>query len=200
MADMRGHLTCRVDNTLWCGHIEQVIKEHQDADAIQSVHGGSQFVSVPLVPSQGVYAMVWLDRQEREHWLAKAYLQSPTKALPDRTATGDDMFIGFLSAGEGRAILRRMIIQEFSKDMYPEMLVTCESLYHSVNRRLYMVEKVKASLLDQLLEAWSMQWYKRCSLCFVEEQSNPPKWDDSLIPDAPVPRFPTAPPRPRFKA
>lgn len=169
-----GHLVCMICSELWCPHIHEIVKDGTDAPFIRKHIGKSAFVSVPLVPTLSVHASVWLVPMPRDEFRAKAYLLSPGNALRECQATGDDIFLGFITSGEGRLVLRRMILAFFEADMGPDMEVPCLSMNHDWGRKAQIATMLRDDGVQrQLIEAWHIKWYKKCSVCFIETSNKP---------------------------
>lgn len=178
-----GVLRCQDHQSSWCAHIGEVIMSAQDSRAIISRAKDLQFTSVPVLPTEGIFVRVWLDVLPRDKFLAKAYLQSPSDAEADRMCTGDDHFIGFFSEGEGMAALRACVWESLDDLIHGD--VSCSSLGHSWTVDLEAKKLHESGLRGEMMNAWCMKWYKKCSPCYNREGRGL-DFDADLIPDAPV--------------
>lgn len=184
-----GHLTCESHDNLWCEHIESVIKNDVDAASIeslsmQSMHLDSEYipVSVPLIPTYGIFAKVIVMPLVRPEYAAKVYLQSPPQTESEHVVTGDDCLIGMITEGEGRRVIRSLVVTAFWPVMQ-QKLRPCMSTLHNYERAaehsLYPGDK---SDRERLAMAWTTHWYSKCYPCFTDEGPGQ-KFDDDLIPD-----------------
>lgn len=203
-----GILLCEEHNANWCAHIAEVITNRQDSAVIISRLPDIHFIQVPVLPTEHIYARLWVDVLKREKFLAKVYIQSPDGAHPEKVCTGDDQFIAFFSEGEGMQALRACI-WEF---MEPILLspVTCESLNHNWEISVKARELHESGRRGQMMNSWAWKWYKKCHICYTAEGAGL-SFDDDLIPDTGLRRgFPRYDPkdgwsvdippgRPRFK-
>ena len=176
-----GYLHCEACDNIWCRHIEAVVLSSQDSQSLVKRAIEYPHFSVPILPTESLFASIWLDILPRKRFLAKAYLQSPINAIPERVCRGDDHFIAFLSPGEGRAGLRVAIWDAFAKELGGD--VSCASLGHTWDVSIEATKLQKSGARGMMLNAWHQKWYNKCHVCFMREGAVV-EFDSDLIPDA----------------
>lgn len=208
-----GHLVCDTCTSLWCKHIETVMNQAKDAQGIeemtmQAMHAGHEYLpfSIPLMPSEGIFAKVIVMPLVRPNYVAKVYLQSPPNTTSGMIIAGDDQLLGIITSGEGRRVIRSLTV-EFLWPAMETRPTACVSTLHNYERKAN-VETFPGNhpAKDKLLMAWANLWYSKCYPCFRDEGAQV-EFDSDLIPDAPAPpwrgdaprRRYTSPASPRFK-
>lgn len=200
VAEDDGRLVCETHGSNWCGHIEKVVKEGLDVESLWSMAGhtdeeddddyeGINDIKVPLVPSEGLYAEVHLRAvYNKDKWIGSyaADVIYPMERDPD-FGTIETQKMGLLNSGEGRLILREMVINWF----YPELEVPsrpkCTSRLHTYTEQ-YAVEKidkegsVRERSRKKLMNTWTMVFYGKCIFCFKRNPNPHEEWDDDLVP------------------
>lgn len=179
-----GHLVCKVHKQLWCEDIKDVIMESKDSadmDALTAAATEPVLIYVPISPVNDIFAKVYVERLPREKFVGKVYLQSPHDALPESRATGDDLFVGLVTQGDGRLSIKLMVTSWFDQITKPDLTSLCRSSLHTWGRKAEVAGWLKAKKqLGQFIQAWHVHWHGRCMQCYAEEGT--PGWDSDLIP------------------
>jgi hypothetical protein len=195
VAEDNGQLMCNRHKSSWCHHIEQVIRQGLDIESLWSMAGhadeedddyeGINYIQVPLVPSEGLYAEVHLRAvYNKDKWIGSyaADVIYPMERDPD-FGTIETPKMGLLNPGEGRLILREMVINWF----YPELEVPsharCASKLHTVLEQSGVAQiKKGGTSKDKLMNTWTMVFYGKCIFCFKRNPDPVEEWDDDLVP------------------
>lgn len=184
-----GHLVCDTCASLWCGHIETVMHLAKDAPGIEEMTmramlNGHEYlpISVPLMPTEGIFARVIVMPLVRPNYVAKVYLQSPPNTTSKMIITGDDQLLGMITSGEGRKVIRSLLV-EFLWPAMESKPTGCKSTLHNYERKAILdTFPGRRSAKDKLLMAWANMWYNKCYPCFQDEGAKV-DFDPDLIPD-----------------
>ena len=127
-----GHLECRDCGmgTRWCEHIQEVCESGADSALIwvdkTDLNSGEivtepkhDRIEIPYVPTQEVFARVQIEDENLGNW-KMYYIGREGK---------DHSFIGFVSPGEGRAVMRGMVHAWFLPRI--DESAECKSSSHS---------------------------------------------------------------------
>ncbi len=167
VAKSNGHLLCENCGTYWCLHVEQVVKDGEDADPIWDAYPNTQRIEVPIIPTSNLWAPVLL--MQPTDAKAKMYKLDYQFDL----TTWSNM--GFIHPGEGRSILRSMILEWFTGTQADDAK-ECESAGHGYHQTLKYEADMKHPAL-KIAQQWSIWATGRCIGCTF--QSSP-----DLVPDA----------------
>jgi hypothetical protein len=170
MAMPNGHIACEVCSaSLWCEHIEQMIKANGDAGVIfeDFTPGGVEDlrIEVPMFPTSNLWQPVVLT----PHKKITAY-------FVDLDVDSASYELGFLNPGEGRVVLRSMVLSWFA-GMVETSTLQCKSKSHGFPAQKAWEQNMK----DEGARALSLfaVWQQgTCPHCL--RQLN----DPDLVPDA----------------
>lgn len=168
-----GNLSCSGVNcraAVWCEHIQEVITSGHDAPSVWahgfSVDPWTPFVDVPVMPTQEIWAKVRLDQASDS--VLKVNLHAPPQRNPP---DGYSPFIGFISEGEGRAVIRQMLIGWFepwynqhSRD------VPCGSIHHTPGRTMQVIRQGDANPVNKFINAWTLFFFQQCMICWKNQR------------------------------
>lgn len=165
-----GHLLCEYHNTYWCIDIEDFVKSGADAELVWMNYPDETMIEVPIIPTSNLWASVWLRKPDA----APVQMYRVGFQQEDNVET---VFMGFLHVGEGRSVMRNMILDWFSGTQDIENLV-CQSRGHGYkeNKRWEHDKKYPALYMAQL---WSVWRTRNCLSCTFDAASN-----KDLVPDA----------------
>jgi hypothetical protein len=115
--DGNGYILCNSDQTYWCSHIEQAVRNAQDTPYLASlleVERGhtpplEHMMAVPMFPTHNLWDDVVLEPRPLGNSGAWAW------AVMQYTPQGDREFRGFISEGEGRLVVRSMLFDHFAQ-------------------------------------------------------------------------------------
>lgn len=181
-----GHLECRDCGlgTNWCEHIREFCEEGHDADLIwierTDVRTGeiktepvTPKIEVPYVPTQSQWARVLIDDENLGNW--KLYFVGHGDETRD--------FIGFVSPGEGRSVMRGMVHAWFWPKIDPK--AECKSSSHSFSAQQAWERDLKegATASRHLAQRFSVHTTGMCLVCAGTSVNG-----DDLVPDVSSPR------------
>lgn len=165
-----GLLICDVHSTTWCSDIETVIRQATDARSIPRDidSDGVYWLQVPMFPSLGVYANVFLDRVRHPLNMFSVYLNPPKDAPEENSlsAIRDEkgFNLGILCEGEGRHAIRSMIIEWLDMQWMTKEYSGCGSLTHRVMERAQLAINLK-NRATALPEVYNLLFYSKCTEC-----------------------------------
>lgn len=176
-----GHLECRSCGmgTNWCKHIKKMCEDGEDAALVWQTVGNNigpreDRIEIPYVPGQDQFARVVIGEEHLGNWKL-FYIGHEEKQRE---------FLGFVSPGEGRAIMRQM----FHNWFWPRIDADkeCKSSSHSFQAQLIWQKDVASggSSLRHLAQRFSVFERELCIVC-AGVGSEPA---DDLIPDVTAPR------------
>jgi hypothetical protein len=174
--------------TDWCQHIQIAVLDGDDAEIIWDPAddvGLPDFIMVPVVPSRKQWARVDFGDGLHESEAVKCYLRPETVEIDVQPEELD--FLGFLNRGEGRGVLRQMIIDNLQL-LVAQKKPICNSTRHGYKAELLWGEDMKRTWteVEKIAQYWSVINTQQCLTCSTSHASS---WDD-LIPDASTkPRF-----------
>lgn len=166
-----GFFECLDCGTYWCAHIEAYLQTREDWTSLWGTfppgHYQALTVQVPIVPTEMLWAECQLTYKEK----LDAY------SMTHEDGDGFEQFIGFVHRGEGRIVLRSMMIDWFKSIVNIEAL-TCTQVSHGFAAQTRWNQNMR----DQgraFAERWSVWANKKCLYC------NGKKEDDfsDLAPD-----------------
>jgi hypothetical protein len=164
-----GHLLCELCSTYWCLHVEDYVKTGDDADFIWSDYPNPQQLEVPIIPTSNLWATVLLTKPEN----AKATMY---RVEYFQTIAGDPEFIGFIHPGEGRAVMRSVLLDWFTgTKAFPSM--DCTSRGHGFTQITRLQKDMKNPGM-KIAQQWSIWATGKCLGCTFSAANN-----SDLVPD-----------------
>lgn len=180
-----GLLVCMKDETAWCDHIDQVVKMGLDAKSIRAdcTEQEVMYLEVPVFPTDGIFGRVFL--HPRKSGTFDVNLNEPIDVVTTKKMKrAKGPHLGILCPGEGRVILRNMIL-DWLQGITPEPptpVTTCSSFRHGYQRKLDFTTIMKfGHPRARMIEAWCLYWYTKCYGCLTEEGPSI-EFDSDLIP------------------
>lgn len=180
-----GLLVCPEDESCWCDHIDQVVRMGLDANSIRDDCNGNliQYLEVPVFPTDGIFGRVFI--HPRKSGTFDVNLNQPMDvASTKRMKRANGPHLGLLCPGEGRMVLRNMII-DWLQGITPEPptpVTTCGSFRHGYQRKMDFTTIMKfGDHRSRMIEAWCLYWYTKCHGCLAEEGPSV-QFDADLIP------------------
>lgn len=158
----KGLLVCNLDpQDRFCDHIRMIVEKDADAMLLGPLDSEWSGISieVPVAPSWGQWTKVRLGE-----------FHQGTSAYPVELHVANDPvryeFLGFLTRGEGRAIIRGMIYNWFQATVNPSLL-RCESTSHKFKEESTWLAHTgpKAQAIDRFAEHWSVWKNRFCLSC-----------------------------------
>jgi hypothetical protein len=160
-----GFLQCENDGTdVWCSHIESVITNNLDSISMWERKGafvdadGKEFASiivqVPLAPTK----KIWLEAELQSCDMP----QTRWLVLPEFEAV-ELPPLGFVHEGEGRGVLRSMILDWFNGVSDPD--ATCSNKGHGWDAQMVWEADLLHSGLDRFAQLWSVFTANECLTC-----------------------------------
>lgn len=166
-----GFLDCVVCRDFWCDHIQSLVTSNADSQAIWNPDLGgalpTQLVEIPVVPSAALWTTATLT------------LMSKLGAYKVTFEEGAfEQFLGFIHPGEGRLILRSMMIEWFYGHVDSSEL-RCPMSSHSFPSQLRWDKDMmqRRTAFAQLFSVWSNQ---KCLGCLGTSVTN----FDDVVPEA----------------
>lgn len=178
-----GYLACRRCVSYWCAHVEKAMKEGLDAHFVFADlrEVGDYHLGVPIVPSRNIYAEVWAEKWRSDS--LKTWLISPQDATQNQMFGDHGIFLGFLNEGEGRNVLRQMILAEFASDFVEiEPQGKCKSPSHNVFTQKAIELACNNDAGARVANGWCMRFYNKCVSCFAAEGASN-DFDPDLVPE-----------------
>lgn len=157
-------LRCEDCEQVWCEHIEKFILEGQDAEIMWNVielkferEEDLDIVEpyempVPIIATKNLWAECRV---------------SPDGKMEDTFLIGimvkdEPQFVGYLHKGEGRAVIRGMLLEFFRGSYFDDM--TCENPFHNFQAEVAW-QTAKKSPVDSVVEQWSVWTTGKCLTC-----------------------------------
>lgn len=168
-----GFVECKACGQYWCSHVEALVNAHGDAVDIWRPDEIREeiTVQVPVMPSQAMWLGCFLTYEPN--------LGAYKVMIPDLSAGGpgiETAFLGFIYYGEGRMILRSMILDWFKGDI-ARMSLECPQTSHSVKSQARWQHDMKSDGIA-FAQHWSIWAYNKCLGCRGMDDSS-----DDLVPD-----------------
>lgn len=155
---------------MWCTHIEGAVRDNADSEAIFDANEELGFLEIPMFPSLNLWARVRLALNVKLE-AYKVYMDW------DGNPPTDSNFLGFLHHGEGRMVIRSMILNFFEGEVNLSSLA-CKSSAHKMRQEIDW----QKSLNDpnkRIPQLWSVYQNGACIACTMSAG----EWAD-LVPDA----------------
>lgn len=166
--NIAGFPICETCNEPWCEHIEDFIRHNADAEFWWvPVPTNERLIMVPIVPTAALWVTMRLEYKEK----VAAYAVS----FDDEAFVH---FLGFVHRGEGRYVLRSMMIDWFWGHVDTSTF-KCDAFSHGYKREMmwqHAMQK-RSTSFPQLFSLWRT---KMCVACHNSTAGD--DWDD-LIPD-----------------
>lgn len=166
-----GTLACSRCTPNWCEHIQRVVTDGLDATSVwDHVISNPTLpnVTVPILPSKNLWLTVQLLRPENpvgSITSAKVKISHP-KPIPRRPESEE--VLGFIAEGEGRNVLRQMLLDWFEPLVPPDGHVLsdgCKNLHHSPSTQYKLVNEVRGSQVNKFANAWTNYHFQKCIIC-----------------------------------
>lgn len=173
-----GRLTCKDCQSLWCEHMEDVVFNHLDTETLwgwglkdnETLAG--QPVYVPIVPTVNQWAEVEFGDPLGVGY--KLYLKTP----PNDPWVTVDFFLGFISPGEGRQVIRGMIGSWFETNMEAiGSLTKCRATSHDFAAERTFKRDLENS--RSFAQRWCLYATGFCLTCSAKVDTV-----DDLVPDS----------------
>lgn len=138
----------------WCEHLAKVVTDNKDGE--EGMVYDLSNVLIPMFPTHGLFTLASLDPNEKAGG-RKIFVNQPNEPQPQ--------FIGFLMPGEGRKVIRAMLI-DWAIPNYNPATTQCNSRIHSAPAERYLqrcLEAQKGSL--GYAQKWCIITEKLCLMC-----------------------------------
>lgn len=171
----------------WCDDLLEALNLRLDAPVVWS-HGVTldpwqPNIKVPIMPSKQLWAIVRLTPMQDASVESITSLRA-TKWAPNKRDT-EPVTLGFISEGEGRMILREMILDWFRPMLDPTQH-QCLSMKHTGMKTMKLAEDFRTS--DGVItfqHCWLMYHFSECGYCWGGGMRVPaPRFPPDLIPNA----------------
>jgi hypothetical protein len=174
-----GNIECQAcpDTPVWCMHIERLTIENGDAEFMwQNFGEESAFgLQIPMFPTKSL----WTRAELRYVSKVNAYI------VFIQTEEGTEhVQMGYLHQGEGRNVIRQMILDWFDGRYGMSTTIKCVSASHKVSSEMAWVDAMKDDN-KRILNFWSVWDTHTCVYCKNGEGDI-----SDLIPDASSTRRP----------
>lgn len=146
-------LVCTQHDLEWCKHLEEILSYRSDSQEIFSPDHESveQWVCVvPIFPTHGLF-----------HSVKLKWIPFPVPAL-DITDIDDDKSYGILAEGDGRAVIREMLIFDLMADRRDNIL--CKSKSHKFAHEMLLAKHLEDKKW-RLIEKWCILKTGKCHSC-----------------------------------
>jgi hypothetical protein len=179
-----GHLKCSLDATYWCKHIESAIKDSKDANAIWELeqYATTEWIplEIPIIPTSNQWAPVRLT-------LCKINSVPMISVVYPGPSADQSNFLGYISEGEGRMIIRSMVWDWFQGAVDPTS-IECKSPSHKFAQQMRW-ERDMQDERSMVAQFWSVWSTSACLGCTFDSSV---ATDPDLIPDDPKTASPWA--------
>lgn len=193
--ETRGVLECDQCNLRYCGHIQEVLRTALDAQTIwienltvdpddKMLDPTGMEIMVPLFPDQNVYAWVKITENLGGSWVVEICDQELK-----------DEFLGMLTVGEGRSVLRRMVYAWLAErfdctgPMTVDQAPRCKAASHNKPSRMrQFAEHLHSNPRLRLAELYCLLTTDMCVSCQHGIGGPDPKADTDfgdLVPEKP---------------
>lgn len=165
-----GYLFCRLHEMYWCGHVETVMKIGADSKPIFEdltyLNSSGYYIGVPILPSRGIFADVWLEWWETD--ILRAFLASPVEASTNKSSGIAGEFLGFVNPGEGRFVIRQMVLQVFAEDYegVDSPRGKCKDPRHGMFIQQKLERAFRGDITAKVAHGWYMRYFSKCLWCF----------------------------------
>lgn len=167
-----GHLMCEDCSTYWCGHVEQAVRDNEDAATIWDEYPAPQSLVIPIVPTSNLWANVGLFAPVG----LKSRVYKVNLDVTDIASFDVEVYLGAIHPSEGRAVIRSMVIDWFSGTQ-EEVIGVCTAAGHGYQQTMRW-NKDMGQPGTRLIQLWSVWATKKCLGCTFDMANN-----KDLIPD-----------------
>lgn len=167
-----GNIRCQScpESPTWCMHIEMLTTENGDAEPIWLGEEELNFdLQIPLFPTSGL----WVKARLVYVGKLNAY-----KVGIDTEESTENLRMGYLHQGEGRGVIRNMILDWFDGVFGDNTNLKCMSASHKPLQEMAWVEAMRDKN-KRIKNLWSVWDTHSCIACTV----SPDSFSD-LVPDA----------------
>lgn len=179
-----GHLECRDCGmgTYWCNHIQNYIQKGEDAHDLwkTSAEIYGLRIQVPYVPTLGQWALVEIGTEHFGSYKLYLHLDFEGK-VNINTGEPDTEFLGFISPGDGRRVMREMVHAWFLPRLTEKN--QCISASHNFKAQMQWDREVTnsdPSKKEYLAQVWSVHFKGMCLRCAAVSET---AGTDDLVPD-----------------
>lgn len=178
-------LVCSKHSSIKCPDVIDVMKKNLDAEHLwaREVLCSREFL-IQVMPSEGISIMVALFEEDNDdRYMKMLKWKHPGPNWEDR----DYEFLGFLSNGEGRGVIRQLIINELDAILVDKI---CNSKTHGLAAEREWKRKMGGSHISSWLERYNTLVNGMCTFCNYAQRTEEAmqkrsKYDSDLIPDTP---------------
>lgn len=158
-----GKIICDNCSKTWCDHVSAYLNAGNDSfvlwdRALNDGDGYGEKISVPVVPTCNVWLTCRLIYSEKLHAF---------KVIIDPVDSGDEEFLGFIHASEGRYVIRSMFIDWFEANKIKgPSIFRCRASTHRFQQEKEWKRKMQLHrwMLHEYIVVWSTGF---CSMCNV---------------------------------
>lgn len=161
-----GYLKCGVCSAIWCTHIRDIIQRGEDASSMWEEFHSEQWdlVSIPLVPTDSIHIVTILEPISEEI----DYALSVSVHLPGDTPSKLSPFLGHINEGEGRSVIREMIIDWFEPEVEKPQ-EKCLSHRHDRSRDYHLYKHLNGNYNKRYSNQWTLHFFRLCMKCYQDE-------------------------------
>jgi len=185
-----GHIKCETDQKYWCKHISIALKENLDAESLWnefiSDQDGLPFqIEIPVNPDKNLWATVILNNAKLAYpGMTVIYYETGRERKSPILHTSlvgseSEHFVGYIHPGDGRMIVRTMLINWF-KGNVPVKNLHCTSGSHKYSQEMIWEADV-ADESKKWFQYWCCYTTGHCISC-ASGQSSKTDWPEDLIP------------------
>lgn len=162
-----------------CSHRQDVIRHNLDADQMWGMSGVPDEILIPIMPSMGIYAHLSIQEIDDNPDMVSVYYVSERKG----NAIIQSDFLGFFSRGEGRKMLRMMMLNYLEVKFIE--IDKCKGPRHGITEeRIWRANQ--GNLMQHFKDQYNVWHYNLCTACFDKKPAY--SSDDDLIPEADQPK------------
>jgi hypothetical protein len=169
VAKANGHLMCEECNTYWCIHVEQAVRDNEDAFIIWEDYAQPQQLEIPIVPTSNLWATVVLTAPINPK--SKIY-----KVEYSFDTISETHHLGYIHPSEGRNVIRSMVLDWFVGTQAPDVK-ECDAPGHGYKQTVRFNEDMKKSG-TRIIQQWSIWATSKCLGCTFAIDDN-----KDLVPD-----------------
>lgn len=174
---------------MWCEHIEKWVRDMDDAPFIWMGFSdkslASADVAVPIVPTADVWELASLRRLDPRKDSVEVWIKDDGA----NTVVDKDIFIGFLNPGEGRFVLREMLLDWFIGTIQAQIeKQKCSAPGHGYTQTVRWNADMQEGGGVALVQQWTVWSTGRCLGCTFDPSSAA-----QFVPDAGPTRNPWSP-------
>lgn len=152
----------------WCRDIEEYVQEVRDAPKIWADVEPGKKIHVPYIPTQELWVICEFGEEMPGGY--KFYLQLQLQ----------NAFLGFVSPGEGRRVMREMVHNWFVPRI--NKTIECSSSSHGVAEHRLLKEHMRDTSMA-IAEHWSIQLHEGMCLMCTKKLNSVIYGASDLVPD-----------------